>query len=91
MNKFAQLGVIIIFLIMSTLVVESLYLTTSTDITTGIINEGGGFLSQIVDMVAGFWKIITFQVPDLPVFINLIIFYPLSIVVFFMVVDLIRG
>ena len=91
MNKFAQLLFIMVFLIIATLVVESLYLTASTDITTGIITEGGGFLSQIGSMVEGFWKIITFQVPGLPVFINLIIFYPLSIMVFFMVVDLIRG
>jgi len=91
MNKFAQLLFIMVFLIIATLVVESLYLTASTDITTGIITGDGGFLSAIGSMVEGFWKIITFQVPDLPVFINLLVFYPLSIMVFFMVVDLIRG
>lgn len=90
MNKFAQLFIIVIFLILATLVVEGLYLTT-TDITTGIIPDGGGILSVLANSVSGFWKIMTFQVQGLPVFINLLVFYPLSVMVFFMVIDLVRG
>jgi hypothetical protein len=93
MNKFAQMFLIIVFLVMATLMVESLYLTTSTDITTGILTDGapGGILKQIASVVTGFWKIITFQIPEMPVAINLLVFYPLSVMVFFMAIDLIRG
>jgi hypothetical protein len=93
MNKFAQMFIIMIFLVMATLMVESLYLTTSTDITTGILSDGatGGILNQIASVITGFWKIITFQIPEMPVAINLLVFYPLSVMVFFMAIDLIRG
>jgi len=92
-NKFAQMFLIMVFLVMATLMVESLYLTTSADITTGILTEGapGGIFSQISSVLRGFWKIITFQIPDLPVAVNILVFYPLSIMVFFMAIDLIRG
>jgi hypothetical protein len=93
MNKFAQMFLIIVFLVMATLMVESLYLTTSSDITTGILTDGapGGIFRQIGSVITGFWKIITFQIPEMPVAINLLVFYPLSVMVFFMAIDLIRG
>ena len=96
MNKFMTLFMVILFLVLSTLVVNSLYdVSGIPDITTGVIGETpDGFLAiltNIGDMVGGFWKIMTFQVPELPVAVNLIVFYPLSIMVFFMVIDLIRG
>jgi hypothetical protein len=92
-NKFAQMFIIMIFLVMATLMVESLYLTTSADITTGILTDGapGGIFNQIASVIKGFWKIITFQIPEMPVAINLLVFYPLSVMVFFMAIDLIRG
>jgi hypothetical protein len=91
MNKFGQLFIIIIFLILATLLVEGLYLTPTADVTTGIITESGGLLSLIANSISGFWKIMSFQVEGLPVFINLLVFYPLSVMVFFMLIDLVRG
>jgi len=96
MNKFMTLFIVVLFLVLATLVVDSLYLTVTTDITSGIIADEGsggffGIISSVGDMVAGFWKIMTFQVTDLPVAVNLVVFYPLTIMVFFMVIDLIRG
>jgi hypothetical protein len=94
-NKYVTLLMVVLFLIVATLVVESLYLTPTQDITTGVMSDQAtglfGTIKNVGNMISGFWKIMTFQVEGLPLAINLIVFYPLTIMVFFMVIDMIVG
>jgi len=95
MNKYVTLLMVVLFLIVATLVVESLYLTPTQDITKGVVTDQAtglfGTIRNVGNMLSGFWKIMTFQVAELPVAINLVVFYPLTIMVFFMVIDMIVG
>lgn len=95
MNKYMTLIVLVLFLILVTLVADSaLGISTS-----GIIDQFDtpppetwlGRFSAVTNMISAFFKIMTFQVPGLPVFINLIVFYPITFAIAYMIIDIIRG
>jgi hypothetical protein len=95
MNKYVLLMTMIFFLVFITTIVGSINLTTTSDITTAeVSDEAPGFfniLTSVWNYVSLFFAIIFFRVDGLPLAFNLFLFWPLSVGVIYMIVDIIRG
>lgn len=88
MNKYITLAVLVAFLALSTMLAGSLSMTT-TDIVQDL--PPGPSIIKILPYINVFWAIITFQIEGLPVWITLLVFWPLTISVLYMTIDIIRG
>lgn len=96
MNKYMTLIIMVIFLVAATLVADSaLGISTSTNIIVDFDiappETWIGRLNVARGMLGTFFNILTFQVEGLPVMINLLVFYPLTFGVAYMIIDIIRG
>jgi hypothetical protein len=95
MNKYVLLMVMVLFLVLITILVDSIGLAASQNILSiEISDEQPGFFN----LVAGVWNylslffiIIFFDVPGLPLIFKLVVFYPLTIGSIFMIISIIRG
>lgn len=90
MNKYTTLMVMFLFLIIVTLVADSVLITTSEDMLGGGIADTGKSSAAIFSMISTYYKIITFQIPSMPFIVNAIVFYPLSFGIVFMIVDILK-
>ncbi|MEM0173084.1 MAG: hypothetical protein QXI16_01095 [Sulfolobaceae archaeon] len=90
MNKYTTLMVMFLFLIIVTLVADSVLITTSEDMLGGGIADAEKSSSAIFSMISTYYKIITFQIPSMPFIVNAIVFYPLSFGIVFMIVDILK-
>lgn len=92
MTKYKVLGLILGFQVFVT------YVVNATGGSTDIVEEPTQFevggvtlvLDAIKDFLGTFWDIMTFQVPDLPYWISMLM-YISSFVMFLLIVSLIRG
>lgn len=96
MSKYGTLITISLFLILSTFLAMSITgFNPSVDPTTGLtpIGEPNFFtiLQTIWNSLGFFFNIMFFNVEGIPSFINIIVFWPLTIGLFFMIISLIRG
>jgi hypothetical protein len=89
MNKYALMFILTAFLIIVTLTVQSIGYTTTTDIVNGIPVTAEVTIGGVFGFVATFFRILTFQIPELPLFINLI-FIPIVMMVVYMIVDVLK-
>lgn len=90
MNKYTTLMIMFIFLILITLVADSVLLTTSEDLLNGIVVDEGNNTSSIFSMLDTFFRIITFQMPEVPFILNVLVFYPLSLGIVYMIIDILK-
>lgn len=89
-NKYLLLMIMFLFLILITLVADSVLLTTSEDLLNGIVVDEGNNTSSIFRMLDTFFKIITFQIPEVPFILNVLVFYPLSLGIVYMIIDILK-
>lgn len=90
MNKYILFAIIFLYLVVATLIADSLAVQTTTIVIegTGTFTETST-LSGILDVISTFWKIVSFQI-DLPFIVVLIFFYPATFIVVFMIVDVVK-
>jgi hypothetical protein len=95
MNKYVLLMTMIFFLVFITTIVASINLTTTSDITTAAVSDEApgvfNILTSVWNYITIFFAIIFFRVDGLPLAFNLFLFWPLSVGVIYMIVDIIRG
>jgi len=89
-SKYLLLMIMFLFLILITLVADSVLLTTSEDLLNGIVVDEGNNTSSIFSMLDTFFKIITFQIPEVPFILNVLVFYPLSLGIVYMIIDILK-
>lgn len=89
-NKYVLLMIMFVFLVIITLVADSVLLTTSEDLLGGAVVDTTYTSSGIFTMIGTFFKIITFQLPQIPLVVNLLVFYPLSLGIIYMIVDILK-
>ncbi len=90
MNKYAFFMVLVILLILITITAGSVSINATTDITTGVATGGEATIGGVLGMLSTFWKLLTFQLVGIPLLFNLLVFYPISFVVLFMAIDVIK-
>lgn len=90
MNKYAFLMVLFFFLVIVTLIAQDIEIATSTNVLNGAISDSAQESSSIFTMIGVFFRVITFQIPSIPVIINLLVFYPLSMGIIYMLVDILK-
>ena len=89
-TKYGLLMVMFVFLVAVTLVADSVLITTSQNILDGAVSDTTQTSGGIFSMMAVYFKIITFQIPQIPLMINLFVFYPLSIGIGYMIIDILK-
>lgn len=80
----------IFFELFLTLVVGSVSLSTSTDITQGV-GEFSLSLGGIWGMIVFWFQMMTFQVESIPAVITLLVFYPINIGIAVIIAEMVRG
>lgn len=91
MNKFGTVLFLMIFLTLITLVAGSITMTTSTDIIGGIIVSEDVSILNSFGLLGTFWKILTFQINEIPEWITVLVFYPITLGTIILIVDTIFG
>jgi hypothetical protein len=95
MNKYVLLMVMVLFLVLITILVDSIGLAASQNILSiEISDEQPGFFNLVASVwnyLSLFFIIIFFDVPGLPLIFKLVVFYPLTIGSIFMIISIIRG
>ena len=93
MNKYVLFMSMVLFLIVITLLVEYIDLTVSNSIIIDNVPTGEDFniFTSLGNFVSIFFRILSFNVPSLPGIFNLLVFYPLTAGILFMLIDIIRG
>lgn len=94
MNKYMSFGLIILWLLLATYLVEVFGLYDQGVTVSGAIDSidasDQGFLAQISGMLKVFWDIFTFQVTGLPAIIVVIFFTAPAFVIMYMLMDVIK-
>jgi hypothetical protein len=93
MNKYMTLIVMVLFLVLVTVVADSaLGISANLNIVDGINvpppETWLGRFSVVTDMIKVFFNIMLFQVEGLPAFFNIVVFYPLSFGIVYMIIDI---
>lgn len=95
MSKYVLLMSMILFLVFAGTMVASINQQVTSDVTTAdISDEEPGFfnlLASLWDFTKIFFAIILFRVEGMPFAFNIFIFWPISVGVIYMIVDIIRG
>ena len=89
-TKYGLLMLMFVFLLTITLVADSVLLQTTEDLLGGGIADTGKNSGAIFSMLSTYYKVITFQIPAMPFIITVIVFYPLSLGMIYMIVDILK-
>lgn len=68
-----------LFLLIISVVSTSLLYTTSETLVDSLVTTDGTTSASIFTMIEIFFKIVTFQIPDIPLLLNLFVFQPIGI------------
>jgi len=90
MNKYMFLMVLVVYLVMMTFVAGSLSMITSTDVIGTIGGNTDATALDIFGFLGTFFKILTFQIEGLPALVTIIGFYPVSLAVLYMIMDIVK-
>lgn len=85
-NKYLILGGIFIYLVIITLVADSLAITSS-GIETPFLEETGGM--AVTGYLTTFWNMISFNI-NLPPVVTLLFIYPPLLILLYMVIEIIK-
>jgi hypothetical protein len=96
MNKYTLLMTMVFFLVLITLVVGSIDATATSNIfieaaATSEAPRLLNILGAIWNYMTIFFRMLAFQVNGIPEVFNILVFYPLTAGIIFMIVDIIRG
>jgi len=96
--KYIVLMVMVFFLVLVTVVATDTLMSVRGNILGISFSDLTGnditlfnFFGYIMNMMLVFFLMMTFQIPEIPAIVNILVFYPLTIGVVYMVVDIIRG
>jgi hypothetical protein len=82
--------VLVLYLVVATILADSLGLTTSGAITDGIGNNTDVGLGTIIRYFGTFAKMLTFQVQGIPVIVAILFFTAPTLVLIYFLVDIIK-
>ena len=89
-NKYILLSVVFLYLIIITIIADSVGIVATSGIADGIdTGSQNASLGSIFGLLSTFWKMITFQV-QLPILAIIIFIYPAVIIVIAMLIDIIK-
>ena len=93
MNKYVLFMTMVFALVLITLLVQFIdgSITNSIIIDNIPSEESFDLWDDLFGFVSIFYRMLTFQVTSIPSIFNLLIFYPLTAGVLFMIIDIIRG
>jgi len=90
MNKYITLMLIFLYLVIITITVGSIGMTTTTEIVGGIPTEQSASILSIFGFIGTFFRILSFSIPEIPEWITFIFFYPVIMVLVYMIVDILK-
>ena len=91
MNKYITLGLLVFILVFVTFVVDlSTAYTISGEANSAVATPTGFEEVDVWSMLQTFLGLLTFQIAELPVVINLLVFYPITIIVAYMIIDVLK-
>jgi hypothetical protein len=92
-NKYVLFMTMVFSLVLITLLVQFIDGTITNSIIIDKIpsEESFDIWDSLFGFVSIFYRMLTFQVTSIPSIFNLLIFYPLTAGVLFMIIDIIRG
>lgn len=90
MNRFITLMIMVFFLILITLVADSLGIAYGEGFIGGFETSPDEEKMSVLSVIRTFWKIITFRVEEFPVILNLLVFMPLTFGIVYIVIDILK-
>lgn len=91
MNKYMLLGILVFILVFITYIVDISTAYTITGGANSAIDTPTGFTDvDIWSMVQTFFGLLTFQISEIPAIINLFVFYPITVITAFMIIDVLK-
>jgi len=92
-NKYVLFMTMVFALVLITLLVQFIDGSVTNSIIIDNLPDEQTFdiFSNLFNFVNIFYRMLTFQVTSIPSIFNLLIFYPLTAGVLFMIIDIIRG
>ena len=91
MNKYLLLGVLFFLLLFATYVVDLTDgYSTSSDPNQIVDSPEDSERVSVFSMISTFFDILTFKVEGLPAILNVLFFYPITIIIGAMVIDVLK-
>jgi len=90
MNKYSLLMIMFVFLIIVTLVAKDIELATTENLLAVSMDSSGASIGSVFSMLGVLFRVLTFQIPAIPLIINVVVFYPLTIGVLAMIIDVVK-
>lgn len=94
MNKYLLFGLILVLLVLCTYTINaSEGLSSNIDLSdnvTVINDEEDVSVGGLIGLAGTFIRVITFQADGIPVFITLLVFYPLTGMLIYMLIDIFK-
>lgn len=90
MNKFITLGLLVSFLTLITIIAGSVFEPVEGAITPMVPSSVSPSGAAVISYLSVFFKLLTFQVPGLPGIITGVIFVPITFMVVFMIIDVVK-
>lgn len=90
MNKYGFFGLLVLFLVIMTYTASSIEATATVDLASDIPTSSNDSISGIFKMMGVFFRMLTFQIDGIPVLFGLFVFLPVTFIVIYMLVDIIK-
>lgn len=91
MNKYLTLGVLMFLLLFATYVVDLTDgYSTSSDPNQVVDTPEDTDRITVFTMIGTFFDILTFKIVGLPAILNVLFFYPITIIIGYMVIDILK-
>lgn len=96
MNKYVLFMVMILFLIFTTFLAQSIDANATFSILNNLPSGEApssilNVLNSVLALGATFFRLLTFQIEGIPAVFNIFIFYPLTFGILYMTIDIVRG
>jgi hypothetical protein len=88
-NRFAMFGFLFGFLLFASWIATAMGLGVPVDVADGLTSDGGANLVTVGNIFRTFFKIISFQIEDIPAIIS-IIFISIGAIVLYMIIDIVK-
>jgi hypothetical protein len=90
-NKYIFLMVLMVFLILITFVAQNLTMTLGTDISNNvpIYQQDNNF--NLLMLIRTFLGIMTFSIAEIPAWLTILVFYPITFAIGALIIDTIFG
>ena len=90
MNKFMTLMIMVAFLFTVSYLATAIGFSVEGDITAPETAFEIGSLTGIIDILRTFFNIMLFRIEGIPVIITLVVFYPITFGIVYMIADIVK-